>query len=75
MTPIAGAPHPGRLAIIAEVAEMLGRYDIEDPHVAARDIVALSRGMADHAGLYGERSEASLPRRIKRAVLGYLAAG
>lgn len=62
-----------KMAIIAEVAAMLARYGIEEPHVAARDIVALSRGMIDQAGLYGERREASLPRRIKRAILGYLA--
>lgn len=62
-----------KAAIIAEVSVMLAHHGIADHDVAARDIVALSRGMADHAGLYGERFEASLPRRIKRAVLGYLA--
>lgn len=62
-----------KAAIIAEVSVMLAQHGIEDPDVAARDIVALSRGMADHAGLYGERFETSLLRRIKRAVLGYLA--
>ncbi len=62
-----------KAALVGAVAEVLGRHGIADPALAARDLVALARGMIDHAGLYGERDPASLTARVRRAILGYLA--
>ena len=45
---------------------------VPEPHLAARDIVALSRGMALAAGLAGERDLDALVARMERAVHGYL---
>lgn len=61
---------------IAEtVARALSAHGIADPATAARDLAALTRGMADAAGLYGETDPASLEARIRRAVYGYLGLG
>lgn len=58
--------------MIAAVATVLARHGIADPGLAARDLVALARGMIDHAGLYGDQAPASLAARVRRAIRGYL---
>ncbi|MBN9531451.1 MAG: TetR/AcrR family transcriptional regulator [Alphaproteobacteria bacterium] len=64
-----------KVALIGTVAGLLARHGIADPAVAARDLIALARGMADLEGLYGEADGPSLGRRIRRAVFGYLGPG
>lgn len=54
------------------VARALAAHGIDDPATAARDLAALTRGMADAAGLHGETDPSSLEARIRRAVHGYL---
>ena len=58
--------------IVATVATGLADLGVSDPVTAARDIVALTRGMVDAAGLFGEAHIPSLEGRIRRAVYGYL---
>ncbi len=64
-----------KLALIGAVAGLLARHGVADPAIAARDLIALARGMADLGDRYGEPDPASLGRRIRRAVLGYLGPG
>ncbi|MGM3277110.1 TetR/AcrR family transcriptional regulator [Ralstonia sp. 24A2] len=54
------------------VADLLHRHGIPEEMVAARDIVALSKGMIDAAGVAGESDKAALKQRVRRAVFGYL---
>jgi len=61
-----------KLAIVSEVAAVFARHGIADAATAARDVVALTRGMIDTAGLYGENDPSSLTERVTRAVTGYL---
>ncbi|MEX3011532.1 TetR/AcrR family transcriptional regulator [Hoeflea sp. TYP-13] len=58
--------------IVAAISGLLEEHDVPDPRQAARDIVAIVRGMAEAAGLRGEKDRAALATRICRAVLGYL---
>ncbi len=58
--------------IASTVARALAAHGIPDAATAARDLAALTRGMADTAGLFGETDMASLEARIRRAVRGYL---
>lgn len=51
------------------------RHRVPHPRTAAFDLLALSRGMIDGAGLRGETDGDALLPRIKRAAMGYLAAG
>ena len=59
--------------IVAMVAIGLADRGVADPTTAARDIVALTRGMVDAGGLFGETDIAGLEDRIRRAAYGYLA--
>jgi AcrR family transcriptional regulator len=43
-----------------------------DVDVAARDVVAIIKGMVDAAGEHGDKDRNRLALRVKRAVLGYL---
>lgn len=55
--------------------DVLGRADIPrqaDPDVAAQDVLAIIKGMIDAAGEHGEQDQATLGRRVWRAVDGYL---
>lgn len=61
-----------KLEIVAAVAEALAIHGVSEPDLAARDLAALTRGMVDSAGLFGETETASLNARVKRAVYGYL---
>lgn len=58
--------------IIGIIAKALADHGITDPKVAARDLAALTQGMIDAAGLFGETDLGSLEIRIRRAVYGYL---
>ena len=58
--------------IRAAVASLLRRYDYPLADQAAADLVALSKGMIDAAGLRGETDSKALSARVVRATLGYL---
>ncbi|WP_237353843.1 hypothetical protein [Xanthobacter sp. YC-JY1] len=47
---------------MATVADVLRAHDIPEPETAARDLTALTRGMIDAAGMFGETEIASLER-------------
>lgn len=59
--------------IHALVADHLAAHGVARPAVAARDLAAIVRGMADTAALAGERDFDDLTERCLRAVNGYLA--
>ena len=59
-------------AIVEAVAAALALHGVPDPETAARDLAALTRGMVDAAGLFGETDIASLEQRVRRAVHGCL---
>lgn len=55
--------------------DMLLRPDLPpqpDPRTAARDVVAIIKGMIDAAGDHGDDDKDALAARVKRAVRGYL---
>ena len=54
------------------VARFLAAHGVAHPDVAARDVAALTRGMAMAAGLAGETDRDALLDRMERAVRGYL---
>lgn len=57
------------------LGEILHREDMPpqaDPPAAARDILAIVKGMVNSAGAEGERDTSGLARRVRRAVFGYL---
>jgi AcrR family transcriptional regulator len=59
-------------AIVTTLAEALSVHGIAEPKTVARDLAAMTRGMVDAAGLFGDVGRASLEARVKRAVYGYL---
>lgn len=58
--------------IVVAVAQVLTANGIRDAQTSARDLAALTRGMIDAAGMFGETDQGSLERRVKRAIYGYL---
>lgn len=72
MLPIDAETEVLKREIVAAVAEALSIHRVDDPQTAARDLAAMTRGMIDAAGLFGERDTASLESRLRRAVYGYL---
>lgn len=58
--------------IVANVAEVLAGHGVKEADVVARDVVAITKGMVDAAGLAGETEASILLERLKRAVFGYL---
>jgi hypothetical protein len=69
----AAAGGPGFL--LGVIRSILDRPDLPrqpDPDVAARDVLAIVRGLTDTAGEYGERSICDLERRARAATFGYL---
>jgi hypothetical protein len=58
--------------IIARAARLLIRHGIRSAEEAARDIVALAKGMIDAAGAAGETDQEALVCRVSRATRGYL---
>jgi AcrR family transcriptional regulator len=63
-------------ALNADLARMISalidRHGVAEPDQAARDLIALAKGMIDAAGLGGETNRAALTARVARAALGYL---
>lgn len=60
------------IACITRIVDQSG-LELETPDKAAQDLVAMVRGMADAAGLRGEKDHGHLATRIESAVKGYLA--
>jgi AcrR family transcriptional regulator len=59
----------------AILADVLLRPDLPcqaDGDAAARDVMAIIKGMVDAAGVHGETDQRSLSIRVRRAVFGYL---
>ncbi len=57
------------------ILDILARPDLSrqpDHEAAAQDIVAMTKGMVDAAGLNGDTVQCMLVRRVERAVFGYL---
>ena len=54
------------------ISMILERHGVAEPHQAARDLIALAKGMIDAAGLAGESDRVGLAARVTRAALGYL---
>lgn len=44
----------------------------EDKRVAARDVIAIIKGIIDAAGSHSETDPSAVARRVRRAVFGYL---
>lgn len=61
-----------KCAINDIAVRLLTSHGVENAGVAAFDLAAIVRGMADAAVLNGERDFADLALRITRAALGYL---
>ena len=64
-----------RARIQTLLTDILDRPDLprqSDMPAAAGDVLAIVRGMLDAAGERGEKEQASLTLRVRRAVLGYL---
>jgi AcrR family transcriptional regulator len=59
-------------AMARDIAGFLAAHGVPEPALAARDCVALARGMIDAAGEAGETDAAALALRVRRAVRGYL---
>lgn len=62
----------------AVLVAILGRGDLPpqaDFGIAAQDVLAIIKGMIDAAGERGERDQAALGERVRRAVMGYLDGG
>lgn len=57
------------------VVELLERHDVPEAETAARDLAAISRGIAEAAAAAGERDFDAVTRRVERAALGYLGIG
>lgn len=55
-----------------KIEHLLYRSEFEVYEQTTQDVIAISKGMIEHAGLAGETGEAALRRRIARAVIGYL---
>ncbi|MGF7178133.1 TetR/AcrR family transcriptional regulator [Azospirillum doebereinerae] len=61
--------------ITSVARQILGRHDMPpqpDPAVAARDLIAIIKGMIDGAGMSGEEDCEALMARVKRATFGYI---
>lgn len=59
-------------ALQQAVQDLLLTHGTPNATTAAQDLIALSRGMIDSAGLAGETDAAALEQRVWRAVRGYL---
>jgi AcrR family transcriptional regulator len=55
------------------IAAFFAACGAAEPALAARDCIALARGMIDAAGEAGETDAAALAARVARAIRGYLA--
>ena len=59
-------------ALLNALQDLLVAHAVREAEVTARDLIAISRGMIDSAGLAGESDAAALENRVWRAVSGYL---
>jgi len=75
MLPIDDETEALRRALVGAVADALKAHGIADPDTAARDLVAMTHGMIDAAGLFGETDIGPLEQRVRHAVYGYLDLG
>lgn len=75
MLPIDDETEALRRVLVGAVADALKVHGIADPDTAARDLVAMTHGMIDAAGLFGETDIGPLEQRVRRAVYGYLDSG
>lgn len=55
------------------LSNLLSKFQITDVLKIARDIIAISKGMINTAGMTGEFDVEDLQRRVERAIYGYLA--
>lgn len=60
-------------AVVARLLALKNKVSADEVTTAAHDLVAMTKGMTDAAGMRGEQDKASLATRIGRAVSGYLA--
>lgn len=61
--------------VYSSVVAILGKANLPvqpDGPAAARDLVAIIKGMIDAAGQHGESDQAGLATRVRRAAFGYL---
>lgn len=56
----------------AIISDLFIRSGILDAQTAAQDVIALSKGMINAAGIAGERDLKHLQQRVEKAVFGYL---
>ncbi|MBU2867775.1 TetR/AcrR family transcriptional regulator [Pacificibacter marinus] len=59
-------------ALKAKIEHLLCRSEFTVSEQTTQDVIAISKGMIEHAGLAGETDEVALRRRVIRAVMGYL---
>lgn len=72
MLPIDEETEALKRSIAVAVAGALKVHGVADPETTARDLAALTRGLADAGGLFGKTDTPSLEQRVRRAVYGYL---
>lgn len=67
---------PQTRAMSEEIAAIFTRFlrgrGVVSPHLAARDIAAMTRGLICAAGLVGETDDAVFLARLRFAIMGYL---
>jgi len=56
----------------AIISDLFLRSGISDAQTAAQDVIALSKGMINAAGIAGESDLKHLQQRVEKAVFGYL---
>lgn len=70
--PINGETAALNSSLAQMIAALIHRHGVSNPEEAARDLIALAKGMIDAAGLAGETSREQLKARVARAAIGYL---
>jgi AcrR family transcriptional regulator len=61
-----------KLRMVGIVSAVLASRNVPEPEQAARDVIAISHGLAEAAMQQGETEAEDLAKRMRRAVLGYL---
>ena len=54
------------------ISDLFKRSGISQAQTAAQDVIALSKGMINAAGIAGESDLNDLQQRVEKAVFGYL---
>lgn len=54
------------------ISDLFMRFGISHAQTAAQDVIALSKGMINAAGIAGESDLNHLQQRVEKAVFGYL---